>query len=273
MNRYLIYIVLLLPLLLAGRVAQAQTVTNVDYYQDGRQVVITYALDQQADITVYYSTNGGRSYSSKLQYVTGDVGENVFPGDHKKLTWDVLMEVNAFTGDNIVFKVEAKKKKIPRTKSGYDWRDDRWFLLFGLDFPGGMEVVEKNSGVNTLFPSSLSLNCTFGAMKKYGWYVHGSITLGSKKTAHYYSLIGGGVARLGKSWRAYVGLGTACQKVDYYKYDYPDPYLNFNRHRWSFATDIGLLFNWGPVGFRAGTTLLFRHGVWAVPSLGVGIYL
>lgn len=70
---------LLLLSIAALSATQAQTVTNVDYYQDGKQIVVTYSLDKQSDISVYCSTDGGKSYDPVLKCVTGDVMNSGVP--------------------------------------------------------------------------------------------------------------------------------------------------------------------------------------------------
>lgn len=98
--------ILLFLSITAGFGTQAQSVTNVDYYQSGKQIVVTYSLDKTANISVFCSTDGGSTFGSALKRVTGDVGSNVAPGS-KSLTWDVLAETEKLTGDNIVFKVQS----------------------------------------------------------------------------------------------------------------------------------------------------------------------
>ena len=60
----------------------AQTVSNVQAEQVGKQIVITYSLDKQADISVCYTTDGGKTFSAPLKQVTGDVGKNIAAGNH-----------------------------------------------------------------------------------------------------------------------------------------------------------------------------------------------
>ncbi|MEG1700551.1 MAG: hypothetical protein RR270_04640, partial [Alistipes sp.] len=68
-----IYIGLLLSLLFSAGAAHAQKATNVDFEQRGHQIVVTYTLDRTADIEVYCSEDGGATFGSVLQQVTGDV--------------------------------------------------------------------------------------------------------------------------------------------------------------------------------------------------------
>lgn len=82
------------------------------------------------------------------------------------------------------------------------------------------------------------------------------------------SIIGGGVARLGNSFRGYIGAGAAKLSICY-----PDNPIGSQAYQWGFATDVGLLFNWRSMGFRAGTTISFNNGVRVIPSVGIGVFL
>ncbi len=85
---------------------QAQNVSNVAFYQDGKNVIVTYSLDIQARVSLHVSTDGGIFYSAPLQHVSGDVGNNVKAGSNQ-IIWDVLSERENLVGDNIVFRIVA----------------------------------------------------------------------------------------------------------------------------------------------------------------------
>ena len=93
-------------LLLLTTGISAQNVTNPDARQEGKKIIITYTLDKAADISVYFSMDGGKTFGAALQQVTGNVGKNVSAGSNT-IVWDVLAELDKFQGENIVFKVKA----------------------------------------------------------------------------------------------------------------------------------------------------------------------
>ncbi len=111
--------ILFLSLLFTCLTLSAQTVTGVDANQVGKTIEITYHLDRTANISVDYSTDGGRTYTT-LRHVSGDVGMSVTPG-HKTITWDVLSEVDKFVGDKICFRVNATTDR--GTANGHEWVD------------------------------------------------------------------------------------------------------------------------------------------------------
>ena len=92
---------------LVALIGAGQTVSDVDAYQEGKTIVVTYHTDKAGTIdAVYCSTDGGRTWGEPLRSVTGDVGKRVPAGEHR-IVWDVLADREKLTGSNICFKVEA----------------------------------------------------------------------------------------------------------------------------------------------------------------------
>ena len=84
-----------------------QTVSNVDAYQEDKNIIITYETDKAGSVgDVYCSTDGGRTWGEPLRQVTGDVNKQVQAGNHR-IVWDVLSEREKLAGANICFKVEV----------------------------------------------------------------------------------------------------------------------------------------------------------------------
>ena len=84
-----------------------QTVSNVDAYQEGKNIIITYNTDKAGSVgDVYCSTDGGRTWGEPLRQVTGDVNKQVQAGSHR-IVWNVLAEREKLSGANICFKVVA----------------------------------------------------------------------------------------------------------------------------------------------------------------------
>ena len=104
-------ITILIPFLLFQIIAKAQEVTNIKVHQEGDKIIITYDLQQpknkkgEFDVKAFYTTDGGEKYSP-LKSTTGDIGANIKPGGNKKITWNVLSDLDGIRGD-IQFKIEA----------------------------------------------------------------------------------------------------------------------------------------------------------------------
>ncbi len=103
MKKLLFLLTLLLPLLAVG-----QDVTNGRFEQEGSKVRIYYDLSKQADITIYLSTDGGKTCEpTPLRSVSGDVGKQVPAGTNRCAVWDVLADRDKVQGDRICFMVSA----------------------------------------------------------------------------------------------------------------------------------------------------------------------
>ena len=110
MNRNLIIILLLL---LSCSVA-AQKVTNVVAFQEGKTIVITYDLSENAIVNISgtASTNSrimNDYLTLKMYTVKGDVGKFVHAGKGKRIVWDVLQDYGEkFMYQNVKFHVSAR---------------------------------------------------------------------------------------------------------------------------------------------------------------------
>ena len=103
---YMIQLVFLLLLSVFTAVcAFGQTVSNVDDYQEGKNIIITYNTDKAGSGgDVYCSTDGGHTWGVPLKRVTGDVNKQVQAGSHR-IVWDVLSDREKLAGANVCFKV------------------------------------------------------------------------------------------------------------------------------------------------------------------------
>ena len=116
---------LLLSVFLFQINAFSQTIENVSFEQQGKQIIIYYDLFSDSHkgdfkINVYYTLDQGKNYIA-LKSVTVDAGSGITPGRQKKIAWNVLDDVYELTGE-IKFKVTAEEKK------GYTFWDYDLFL-------------------------------------------------------------------------------------------------------------------------------------------------
>lgn len=128
-------------------ISYSQNISNIDFSQKGQSIEINYKLsllayNQQADISIYVSMNGGENFIGPLKEVTGDVGENISNGN-KTIVWEVFKEIPAFSG-NIVFDIRANVKTIEQQKHFY------------ISYTGSMEAP---------------IGITFGTLNSLGFYL------------------------------------------------------------------------------------------------------
>jgi len=125
MNNNLFLVILLTVLILTPVDCFAQRIDNVHPEIAGEKINIYYDLtgietDQSVIVTVFMSTDGGKTYGEPLKSVSGDVGVVVGPGKGKCIIWDVFEEVDELVSVNVKFKVKAellqtKSQSIERT--------------------------------------------------------------------------------------------------------------------------------------------------------------
>jgi len=150
-------------LLLSGFIfpdAGAQTLQNVKFNTSGKQIIITYDITgaqagQSFDVSVFYSSDGGKSLSSTLRKVTGDAGPGVTAGTGKRITWDVLSERDNLVG-NILFEVQAKSSGTTSSATSQtrttpaapaSSNDSYWIDIPGGTFMMGSPSSETSRGV------------------------------------------------------------------------------------------------------------------------------
>jgi TonB family protein len=131
-----IYHKLTLILLVLANSCFAQKVTNISAEQVGQTIQVSYNLETQSPCTIslFYSTDNGASWQGPLKKVSGDIGEKVTSGS-KKITWDVLNELEQLKFSSVVFKVDAINYVEEMAK-----------------FPGGESEMYKFIGRNIRYP-------------------------------------------------------------------------------------------------------------------------
>jgi hypothetical protein len=112
--RYLI----LLVISMFSSLCSAQQIANIKASQVNGMATVVYDLQvpstQTFFVKLFYSTDGGNSFSDELKFVNGDVRANVSGGPGKKIIWNSKQESGDIEG-NVVFKVTAESKaKLPK---------------------------------------------------------------------------------------------------------------------------------------------------------------
>ena len=128
-----------------------QTVSNVDAYQEGKNIIITYDIDKAGSVgDVYCSTDGGRTWGAPLKQVTGDVNKQVPAGSHR-IVWDVLAEREKLTGANICFKVVANSGRFTVNGVSFEMvRVDGGTFLMGATSEQGSDADSDEKPVHSV---------------------------------------------------------------------------------------------------------------------------
>ena len=138
-----------------------QTVSNVDAYQEGKNIIITYDTDKAGFVDfVYCSTDGGCTWGEPLRQVTGDVNEQVPAGRHR-IVWDVLSEREKLAGANICFKVEANSGRFTVNGVSFDMvRVEGGTFRMGATAEQGTDVYDWEKPVHSVTLSNYYIGKT-----------------------------------------------------------------------------------------------------------------
>lgn len=140
-------------------------VSNVLFYYDGNTAIINYSLKKKADVSLYVSVDGGKTYKIKLKEVSGDVGENISSGNDKRIVWNILEEYPyGISSDYVCFKVEAINKSSQHHYSnfGYGRKSSK------RNFPN-FNIVWRKPSFHLLLGGCLDvLNLDYGAIARLG---------------------------------------------------------------------------------------------------------
>lgn len=100
--------------------AAPPVVENVEFEQEGSGMVhIYYDLsdpdgDNKFTVTLSLSNDGGKTFAIEPKSLSGDIGENVTPGERKHIIWNAARDYDRLRGGNFVFKVTAFEATVPK---------------------------------------------------------------------------------------------------------------------------------------------------------------
>lgn len=188
--------------------AQAQNVTDTDFYQEGDKVAVTFHLDRNANIYLYVSTDGGDTFKGPLKNVSGDAGENVTAG-RCRILWDPIAEYGGITGDNICFQIKADPGKDTRrkytssrsSKSSKSFKRNK-FVRFGMGIGlGGLMIEDEDKSVLTF---SVPMELSLGRVDQRLNFAVGETFSFMKNTVQFTTV---GIFRLRAFELMYIGVG------------------------------------------------------------------
>lgn len=245
MKKYSPLIVLLI--LLAHAVnGTAQKTSNVVASQEGKTIVITYDLDENAAITITATANNGRT-PLQINALSGDIGKSVKAGKQKRIVWNVLDDYgDRFMYNDVVFTIKATpgRKTFILAEGAYSpvgqWgaglmigqvRQWGWFVKARSNYMfHGTEGTAKGDGFVEKF------NCT-------------PFYSGEKASAELI-IDGGAVVRMGCPLYAYLGAGFGMRQA----------YWQTTDEKWVKYADnsvIGASVDIGLMGCIKGFTISF----------------
>jgi uncharacterized protein (TIGR02145 family) len=105
--------ILLIFLIFLAITSHAQKVSNVTFRQEQSTIIVSYDLETKTSckISLFVSTDDGKTWQGPLKKVSGDAGNKIVSGNHS-ITWNVLEEFEELRGDKIKFQVKADSGNI-----------------------------------------------------------------------------------------------------------------------------------------------------------------
>jgi len=238
-TKVVLFIVCLSPLWVWGQ----PKVTNLDANPSGKSIALTYDLSDDANVSFYVSQDGGQSYRKiSKDYLTGECGNRVNAGEHKKVLWHVLDENNNedFHG-NVQFKAKAlpcfnpfvlAMGGISTTK---DWSAG---LMAGVCGVAGFYVKG-----NTNFAANKQCDYTCGADGLINYQGEQALPFYSgKKATNNWMVTGGAIVRMYIPLYLYVGGGYGQRNLFWEMTDGGWVNNTAGTYR-GFTGDIGLMGN------------------------------
>lgn len=124
--------------LLTGIDMKAQdNLSNINVQQQDTVIYVSYDLQQKSDIYLYVSLNDGKSFLGPMNYVSGDVGYNVRPGERRVVFWYAVSEMGYISNSNVRFKIVAKS-----SKDGYIKKTNLRYVKVDGDKPFEISMTE-----------------------------------------------------------------------------------------------------------------------------------
>ena len=232
----------------------AAQVYSADAQQEGNNIVITYILTERSDISVRVSTNGGKTFSSPLKSVSGDVGKNISTGQ-KRIVWKVLDEYESFSFSEVCFSVDATPIREVKKKSS----------------------VEKTPFVSNIrgweYTIPIGITCYFGS-KRVGIYSGIDLGLGynTKLQDKDYSLALTIGPKIGLTSNAawIVGVGASFNCTDFHSVNSLTDFSIYDEFMFNFVLETGFVLRVSKLLFSARCQYMLPHSV-VVPLVGVGL--
>ena len=222
---------LFLLLVMVSYVA-AQRVSNVEVTQEGKNIIITYDLSENANVAVVgvSTASNARVISLRMNSVKGDVGKFIRAGKGKRIVWEVLKDYgDKFMFDNVAFTINAR----PTMKT---------FLL-----AEGAYSFAPQWGVGFMI----------GQVKQWGWYIKARSNFQFKALQKTEFEAGDGGKVSGEEGRVYN------EDLGRWEDSYEMPFYSGNKTSTEIIADAGTLVRLGcPLYLYAGVGFGMRQVLW-----------
>ncbi len=138
-------LLLLLTWLLALQASpQVLNLTAAQRTDESKKVDIYYSIDHDKPVTIsiYASQDGGATWDLPINFVSGDIGPNIYPGNGKYIIWDVMAEHPNTTYESIKLKVMADDGQAPE---GFIYVNGGTFTMGRTTGSGGLDELPTHT--------------------------------------------------------------------------------------------------------------------------------
>jgi hypothetical protein len=155
-------VILLFGLLILSVLSFTQTVSNIRPQTTiENKIEVSYEIsgtkfNQKFNVSLYVSTDNGKTFKGPLKEVSGDIGKDIKKGK-RMIVWDVLKEM-PFTEETLIFDVRVETIDKPIKKK------------FFISYVGNLTTP---------------LGLRFGNSHKMGWYIEARASILAKEKVSY----------------------------------------------------------------------------------------
>jgi len=259
---------------------KAQQIKEVRSEVKEEKILVHYlirggSLTDYFSISLYVSTDGGKTFTGPLREVKGDAGEGIRRGT-KTIVWDALKEM-PYLEDTVTFQVKAIKQPVKK-KFFVIWEGNTitWLGLragmlgkvgFYAEFRGNPDAFKKSS-----------FSCNDGVLTDYN--VPGYYTYTGKNGYSAFSILGGITWQVIPDLFIYGGAGFGKEnylvQIDQFNYEnsasFGQAYAKYNgyctsgleidaglmyRVKWFLVSAGGTILNFGLLNWTAGIGVTF----------------
>ncbi len=155
--------ILIVNILCLTAVAAQENVSDIRVELRDTLLNVTYNLQKDSNIEVFYSSSDGAKYIGPLKEVTGDCGVDVKAGTDRVIVWNPVEEVGYIEAPNSVIKIvadaipEPEPEPEPEPIAKKDWGKHNVIMV-------GANLINGEMG-------DMPLTFMYGHYRHFGWYV------------------------------------------------------------------------------------------------------
>ncbi|MFI3319096.1 MAG: hypothetical protein SNH88_07920 [Rikenellaceae bacterium] len=139
---------------------------------------VTYNLEKDSNVELYYSSSNGAKYIGPLKELSGDCGAAVKAGKDRVAVWNPVVEIGYIEAPNSIIKVVAEALPEPEPvvepEPKKERHEKRSMWMVGAGLLGSM--------------ADTPISLMYGHYRKFGWYIKLESDVSKQSTSAAYGL-------------------------------------------------------------------------------------